>query len=289
MRHNRYFRSKFRRMATPRLLLTISAGWLLFSACNSPATQSHGPIKLGDPATIITETDPARLQDVVAELKPATTAPVQPVAQQQPADTAKHTQPATVTTPVPPPQAANGINIAFKEVTIVIPGITAKQFGKTDLTNATGAVYSLLAGQLQGSTLRIGGAAINKVSQRYQVVVVLKGRNGYLPLESLGATTSWAPIQGANGIYPVKGLTEQELIYPKANESAIRNAVQRAARSRRLSRAKTQEWLDVLGRNIKATNQRPLAITLRSVMWKIDGKDASNKPFSKQIRIDIPL
>ena len=51
---------------------------------------------------------------------------------------------------------------------------------------------------------------------------------------------------------------------------------------------KVQEWVNSVS-NIHSANQKPLIITLRSVIWKIDGKDEKGKTFSKQIRIDLPV
>jgi len=55
-----------------------------------------------------------------------------------------------------------------------------------------------------------------------------------------------------------------------------------------MSKKKEQEWLRTV-RNVRAANQKPLVIMLRSIMWKIDGKDADGKPISRQIRIDMPI
>ena len=51
---------------------------------------------------------------------------------------------------------------------------------------------------------------------------------------------------------------------------------------------KTQEWLNT-AKNVRAANQAPAKVVLRSVMWRIEGKDAGGKNFNKELRIDIPL
>jgi len=78
------------------------------------------------------------------------------------------------------------------------------------------------------------------------------------------------------------------LVAVDANGNAIRNAVMKACNKRHMNRKKMQEWLAALG-NVKKANQKPLVIVLRSVMWKIDGKDPQGKIFSKQIRVDVPM
>ena len=118
--------------------------------------------------------------------------------------------------------------------------------------------------------------------------MVLKNELGMLPLETLTSTTSWTPLKGMNNIYQISGLDEKSLEYPDVNRNEIRNAISKATRRRHMSRRKMQEWESSV-RNVRAANQKPLFVVLRSVMWKIDGKDADGKIFSKQIRIDIPL
>ncbi|NDC42748.1 MAG: hypothetical protein EBZ77_14570 [Chitinophagia bacterium] len=270
----------------PCCLLLIS-----LAACNNTVRVSRGPIRLGDSATIVTETDPARLNDLVTDLKPVIPAarPDSPANTPAAADTSHKATVATAPAPTaaPLPQG-NGLKIDFTETSIFVPGIAAKQFGKADLSKANGAVYALQGGQLPGNVLHVTGT-ITKVSQRYQVVCVLRGKGTYLPLDAIGATTAWQPMAGGNGSYPIKGLGPAELVAPQTSEAAIKSAIARSVRARRLNRRKQQEWMETLGRGVKAANQKPLEVVLRSVMWKIDGKKPDGKPFSKQVRIDLPL
>jgi len=46
-------------------------------------SENHGPIVLGDSSTIVTETDPARLKDLVTDLKPV-------ISSSEPRDTHRH-------------------------------------------------------------------------------------------------------------------------------------------------------------------------------------------------------
>ena len=260
----------------------------LFS-CKDLPPKSHGPIKLADPATVITETDPGKLQDMVTDLKPT----IPPAVIDTPKPTVATSKPDTTkkTTATPQPlatlPAGPGLKAEFKDLTVFIPGIETKIAGNPNLRNANGAVYTLLSGNLNGNTIHTTGN-ITKFSQRYTSVIVLKGKNGTLPLQSLDETTTWAPLKGANNNWQLTGLSENELAYAAATSSEIRNAVQQAGRSHHLSQKKIQEWLTVLG-NPRAPNQKPLTVTLRSIMWKIDGKDPQGKIFSKQIRVDVAM
>ncbi len=263
----------------------IGAGTVLFFGCNNLTNQSHGPIVLGDPSTIVTERDSSRLKDMVTDLKPlpppveaeaeapatstpATTKTADTVKKQ--ADT-KDNKKAAI--PPPPPQNTRGLNADFNIASFAMPNIEAKLAGNPNLERANGAVYTLLNGNIPGAIVRVS-ANITKVSQRYQTVVVLKNELGVLPLETLATTTDWEPLKGANNVYHATGLDERSLEAPEANRNAIRMAVQKAAHRRRMSRKKTEEW-EESAHNARSVTQKPLSVTLRSVMWKIDGKDSN--------------
>jgi len=261
----------------------------VLAACKDRgSSKSHGPIVLGDSNTIVTENDPNALHDQVTDLQP-----LLPTDQEQPAAEEK---PVAVVANVPPPQTPNtavptgsGLQVPFKELSIFIPGIKTRTYGKPDFQTARGASYELIEGTLAGSKLVMTGGTINKVSQRYSTMVQLDDGTEKLNLESLGRYMSdWQPLPGANGNYLISGLDPSKLSFKETTPASIRNAVQQAARKKRLDRNDTQEWLDAV-RKVRSVNQAPSRVTLRSVMWRIEGKDAKGKSFNKELRIDFPL
>ena len=265
-----------------RILFITFAVVTAFAACNSDSSKTRGPIVLGDSATIITERDPQALHDQVIDLQPpAETVEADTVAALPVPDTAARSTQAVTTVPAPP-ATGNGLTVPFKEVTLIIPGITTRSYGKPDLQKARGASYELTGGNLADAQLRVSGA-VTKVSQRYETGLVLQDGSDKLPLESLGKYTSgWQPLTGTNGTYAITGLAPAKLDYKQVTPAAIRNAVQPAARKQRLNRKDTQDWLDAV-RNIRTANQAPAAVVLRSVSWRVEGKG-----FSKELRIDMP-
>ncbi len=268
---------------------------IFFCSCQNMPSGNRGPIVLGDPTTIVTEADSAKLQDMVTDLKPQITSSAQketevPDNKENPSSPDTAAKPAAIAVqPAAPPAilAGSGLKADFNIMSLLIPGINAKQSGNANLSHANGAVYTFISGNINGNVIKVT-ANVTRVSQRYQSVIVLKNELGVLPLESLSATTSWQPLRGANNIYRITGLDDRSLDHAAANQGTIRNAVAKAAQRRRFSRKKVQEWVSSV-HNVRAANQKPLYVALRSVMWKIDGKDASGKLFSKQIRIDFPL
>jgi hypothetical protein len=263
-------------------ILLVAITVLCFAACNGDHTaKSRGPIVLGDSAAIVTETDAQALHDQVPDLQPviATNDVAGNTITVPPDDTSK-----SLAAPVPSAASGGGLTVTFKEVTLSIPGITTRSYGKPDLQKARGASYELTGGNLAGAQLRVSGGTVTKVSQQYETMIVLQDGSDKLPLESLGKYTSgWQPLPGAGGAYTIAGLEPSKLGYKQAAPSAIRNAVQQAARKQRLNRKDTQDWLDA-ARSIRAANQAPAAVVLRSVSWRVEGKG-----FSKELRVDVPV
>jgi len=277
----------------------------LISCNNGDNARSHGSIRLGDSASIVTENDSQYLKDIVTDFnsrmpesteeKDTATTP----APQQPKDTAVATtaaaQPATqqeAAKPAPETPAAQpqgeGLTVAFKDVSIFIPGLSVKTYRKQNLERANGASYQLTGGKLNGNHIKIVSGNVTRISQHYQTVVTIKNDLGTLPLDALSSTTEWQALPGSKGTYTISGLDGRHLQYSKASPAQIRKALERAVRAHRMSKRKEKEWLNSIAR-VRAVNQPPLSVTLRSVIWKIEGKDARGRNFQKQVRVDLPI
>lgn len=262
---------------------------IVFLSCNDEQNPSAGkPIILGDSSTIVTETEAKYLEDFVADIKPLTPreeAPADTTTSTPAADTvASTTAPAT---PEPGVITGKGLTVAFKEVTVFIPGIETRTYQNINLEKAHGASYELTDGKLQGSQLKIAKGTVTRVSQRHQTIIVAKTDLGTLVLESLNSLSEWKTMEGKGNTYTVSGLDKRQLDHANPSAAGIRNAVSRAVKNARMSRANQNKWVKEL-KNVKSVNQKPMTVVLRSVMWKIDGKDEKGRPFQKQLRIDIP-
>ncbi len=270
------------------LLNTFSLGGvlLLLASCNMGQNKNHGPIVLGDSATIVTETDGQNLVDRVPDLRPLAEENNTPARAAM--DTSGRTAKSAVAMPQPAAQPhGNGLTIAFKEVTIFIPDITTRSYGNKNLQNARGASYELQSGGLAGNQLQVSGSKVQKITQRYQTIIALKDGSQTLPLESLGTYASgWEPLRGNGSSFTITGLEEGRLQANNANVSAIRNAVQQAGRRMRMNRNDLADWQDV-GHKVRSANAPPAAIILRSVSWHIEGTDAAGKRFNKEVRMDL--
>jgi hypothetical protein len=281
-------------------VVLIAAAAILYS-CNNSQSKNHGPIVLGDSSTIVTETDPDKLRDLVSDLQPviksaavkdSIAAAKVAATEQKAADSAKNATASVTAQPEkqqqqPTQLAGNGLKADFGSFTVLIPNLNAKLASNANLTKASGAVYNFISGNIAASQLQVT-AGVTKVSQRYQTVIVIKNELGTLPLETLSTTTSWEALRASGNSYKITGLEPKSLEHEDINRNTLRNAVRKAARRHRVSHRKAQEWEESVS-DVRNATQKPLHVLLRSVMWKIDGKDANGKAFSKQVRVDMPL
>lgn len=264
-----------------RYALIISGIAITLTACTSEQRgKSRGPIVLGDSSTIITERNTALLQDQVPDLKQIERSSEESA----PAMNSDTVQVRQATTPPVQASAMSGLVVPFREVTLNIPGIAVREQRK-DLGVARGASFTLSNGNLAGTALTITGGTPTKVSQRYTTMLLLDDDGDKLALENITNTTGWQTLQGNGGSYALNSLAAKGgFQYPKP--AAIRSAVQQAARRKRLNRKDTQDWLDFVS---DSHYTQTSGMQLKNVVWRIEGKDATGKSFSKELRVDVPL
>ncbi len=281
-------------MITARLVnifLLTGISLLLFSCDNTPIG-NRGPIVLGDSSLIVTETDEEQLKDLVTDLKPDIPRAEDNYAEEEEEEAADTDTVKTAVKEAEPEKPTalpegKGLRAEFRQVTVVIPGLNVRLGSNPNLKKAYGAAYFLNGGEINGSTMHLTGE-ITRVSQRYQSIIILKSDFGDIPIGKLLHTADWEEIKGNNNVYPIKGLDPKHLKYKSANSSSRRYAVTRAGQRRRLSRRNVQELVNSI-RRVRSVKQKPFYGALKTVMWKIDGKDKDGTPYSKQIRIDIPM
>lgn len=280
-------------MNTGIKILGVASLAVLFSACGEGNAGEAPHIKMGDPFTIVTETDSQYLAVVVNDVTLANR-PATIVKKDSVPEVAKDTVKTAETVSSAPVEEKNtkpvgkGLNVPFPQAKMFIANIQTKTYKEPNLETDFGASYELVGGNLQGNQLTVEGKSIEAVYMRYQTIVVARNKNGVLPLESLKKLTDWKKVPGKNSVYKITGLEENQLEGVNVSNKAIKNAVSRDAKAARLSRSATQQWLNSVSKTNK-TSQKPLQVELRSVMWKVTGKDANGRPFQRQLRIDIPV
>ena len=260
----------------------------LFTACDNDENKATSQtIVLGDTATIVTEKDNRNLGDFVADVK---VKEMEKKQQEEELQQSKQTEKAINTTQQTsqPVTTGKGLQIAFKDIQVFIPDVETKSFTNQNPERTGGASYQLVSGKIKGNQLRISGATITKVSQRTISYVLVSNELGNLRLQSLGTTSDWKEIAGSKGIYAITGLNANQIEVKNATPAAIKNTVLREAKRSRCSRKTIQAWGQAIGNN-PILSHAPFIADVRSVIWKIEGKDANGRTFYRQLRIDLPI
>lgn len=265
----------------------VIAALFLLASCDSISNRNtRGAIALGDPATIVTETDTTYLQDMVPDPafdEPATATPARDTT------AAAATTPSLDTTGQPPsanrPTTApspSGLTADFGDVQITLPGVTARDASRS-VRGARSAAYTLSGTSFGGKKLAVRGGTTKRIQQRtgYGVVVEISGKPVLLSDIST-MYTGWQSLSGKGGDYALASTSPPSI---KVSLATVRTAVQKAARKQRLDKKAEQKLLA----SVKSLSAPPLSLVPRAFTWKIDGTDAKGKAFSKEVRIDVPL
>lgn len=280
-------------MRAPYYIIII----FLFSyntACNTrSAPKTRGPIVFGDSSLIVTEYNSQYLSNNVPDFVPQAAKPVADTlatAAPQRTDTPK-----TVKVPEQQPVVAetartgNGLQAPFKSLAISIEGIDAKPARNVNWDRATGASFTWNKGELNNKPISVSGATANKVTQRYQTVITLQlpsGKAVKLPGFPV-YTAAWQTLKRSNNQFITAGLAEKQLRYEsRFSPAALRNAVQKLARSNRMSRKEEEQLLRSV-KNVRSAGQAPLDIALQSVVWKVSATDTKGKDLEREVRVDI--
>ncbi len=238
---------------------------------------------MGDSSTIVTETDPSYLEEVVSDLKdpvPDTSVVPIPVADTvvvQASDT------------VPPAAAAQqepGFTLDLGTVKLVYSGIDAKEYKKQDPKTQNGLSYALTSGKLSDSKLLVYGARNVKVRQRYQSSLQIKGSPGKLDLPGY-YTSDWVNLEakpsGGAQSFAFPGIGQPVFIAWGA--AKIRSEAEAALKKQRVSARTLQAWRKEL-QKVKSTKTAPCAILLQNVQWQISGTDEQGKAFQRTVRME---
>ncbi|MGC4058725.1 MAG: hypothetical protein QM743_11490 [Chitinophagaceae bacterium] len=266
-------------------IVCVSLSFGLIGCDAGNAAHNRGPIVFGDSSMIVTERDPQFLNDDISDFVPKS----EEARKDSPATTP---QPVTeaAATPVPDPAVKEEpVAVSAKGINIFVSGLSGGS-KRIDWNKERHAGLMIAPEPLSGKSLQVQGLTDVTVKQREQTVVTIRLRNGSdVRLSLPGSYSSWEQLKGRNGNFPISGVKDGQLRYEqKLNQNSLRNAVQKVARSHRMSKRETDDLLKSL-RNVRSAGQKPLDIALQSVVWRIQGKDAGGKNIDREFRIDFSL
>ncbi len=271
----------------------LSAGPLLVAslfvaACGS-GTQNKGParpIVMGDPATIVTETDSQYLRDALPDFAPVAATPAAPKSAAAPKDTA------TVAAIATPPAAAalpagSGLTIDFGDLNVMIPGLQVRNATKSVKGQTSVAYASEKAEVTALKNLIVSGAfKVESVQQKSDYGLLWTAEGKSLPLSKTGIESAgWQTLTGRGGDYKLAAFTAPAF---KATAATLRAAATDAVKRARLPRGETTTLNSAAGK-IRSVDGSTIKPVLRTVIWQIKGKDARGRGVTKEIRIDLPV
>ncbi len=251
--------------------------WVLllmgFAGCqwaHSGPMPAAGPIILGDPETIVTETDSQYLSDrfEVPGSSPAASARSSAEPSSSPASTSSRSS---------EPQPGEWL-LDVDGLKLRIRGIAVRGEGYSVLLQADSwgdPVLEVLEGELES------------MRQRYQTIVLLKPEMGQMYLRDLKFLSEWETVPTTSPIQPFSILEKKRLEGAHFTRSRLQQSISREGRRRNFSRSYENQWIQA-GIKAKNVHQAPLSPFLTTVMWQIRGKNAQGQTVHRQVRIDRP-
>jgi len=251
---------------------------LTLTACRDTVRKhAFAPIKLGDSATIVTETDPQYLESIFEDFI------VKPTASEEKSKTTEPEKPKdTIAESVQKHEP--GLEVKFEDLTVLVEGIEVRQ--SYDKIRKS-AAFTLTKGKLSQGKIKILKGNINKVFERYHTEIVVKFDKKEYNLDKIpGHSTDWKLLKGKADI-TISDFSETKLEHTKVSASTIRSAVRSAGRAAKFNR-KNQSELERSVRRVKAPTNDPCAVVLKWVVWQFEGKDAQGNTIRRELRIDMP-
>lgn len=261
--------------------ISFLTGWigspiifLLASCQHNPSTsmKAAAPIVLGDPKTIVTETDSQYLRDqfelypLPGTLPPSTPNPLAGVSSEEKpsASPAEATAPAWI--------------LDIDGLKIRIEGLKVKGEGDAVLLDSAtwgNPRWEVVAGSLES------------LNQRYQTIIRVEPEMGVMYLRDLKYLSDWEKLDLDSPLHPLQNLKPEKLKAVSFTRSKLNQSISREARRRNFRRSYENQWINAASKARNA-HQKPLSPYLVTVIWRISGKNPQGKTVSRQVRVDLP-
>lgn len=259
--------------------ISFMTGWigssmliLLASCQNQPAVPLSGaaPIVLGDPRTIVTETDSQYLQDQFEPYIPSekAIAPPAPTAEQSGAPSGAAEAAASAPT----------WDLDIEGLKIRIVGLDVKGEGNAVLLSSKSwgnPRWEVVAGELES------------VRQRYQTIIRVEPEMGIMYLRDLKYLSDWKELPLDIPFQPMEALSADKLKAVSFTRSRLNQSISREARRRNFRRSYENQWIKAASQ-ARHAGQKPLSPYLVTVIWQIRGKNPQGKAVNRQVRVDLP-
>lgn len=257
---------------------------LLFLISCEEKIQNPKPIPMGDPNSIITETDTQYLKNFTNDISPTRkkSSESQIASMMVQVDSLKSTQKLEDETSNSAP--INGFNINFNECSVVFNNLYAHALNNTqDERKSNSVSYLKDGGELLEMKLQITGLDEIKVEERLTLQLAVEKEGERYILYDLGKyITEWYNLAGKDRTFISVG--NNSLEFNEVNQQKIKNALVRELSKKKKNKESTALWMKAI-ENTKIYADAPCKILISSAQWRITGK-SKNKRVQKLIQFD---
>ena len=267
------------------LSFLICIPFLLQLSCKDQSTPARKTIEMGDTSSIVTETDPAFLENKTEDISPANRKSTEGkitsmMREVDSAHSAQKLEQEGNSTPV------QGFTIHFAECDVVFEGLSAHALKNTQDERASNSVaYLHDAGNLDEIALQLNGLEDLKVEQRLFTHLLIQIDEKTYTLNDLGKfITPWATLAGKDTKFISLG--NNSLQFFQVTQEKLKAAFERELRKKHLNHNAQQSLLQLL-KKTRSYTDAPCKVEMVSSQWRITGKK-NGKRIQKLVQIDLP-
>lgn len=258
---------------------------ILILSCSDEKESGKKPIVLGDPSTIVMESDSQYLKNYTEDISPIKNNKKgnqihKMMVQVDSLNNAKKLNETPKTAQV------DGFKIEFAECSVVLGGILCHALNISQNERTENSVsYLRDAGSFLENTLQVEGISDMRMEQRLAVKLAIEAEGEQFILEDLGKfQTPWYPLAGKDKVFISVG--PNSLQFKEVNQQSIRNALDRELRKKKKDRKEIQVWMERI-KNCNSPADAPCKLIAVSSQWRLYGKK-DGKQVRKLIQLDMP-
>lgn len=245
------------------------------------------PIVLGDPTTIVTESDTTYLRNFTNDISPVAkkSSESQITKMMVQVDSLKNTKKLEEESNAQVP--INGFTINFAECSLIFNGIYAHALNESqDERKSNSVSYLKDAGELTDMKFQVNNLTEIKAEERISVQLAIVNGDEQFVLQDLGKfTTQWYPLAGNQNTFISVGTNS--LQFNSVDNRKIKLALQQELTRKKKNKAEQDKWMSLIS-STNSYSEAPCKLIIRSAQWRVVGK-SDGKRVQKLIQFDIAI
>lgn len=258
----------------------------LLSSCENKLKDPK-PIVLGDPTTIVTESDTTYLRNFTNDISPVAkkSSESQITKMMVQVDSLKNTKKLEEETNAHVP--INGFTINFAECSLIFNGIYAHALNESqDERKSNSVSYLKDGGELTDMKFQVNNLTEIKTEERITVQLAIVNGDEQFVLQDLGKfTTQWYPLAGNQNTFISVGTNS--LQFNSVDNRKIKLALQQELTKKKKNKAEQEKWMSLIS-STNSYSEAPCKLVIRSAQWRVIGK-SDGKRVQKLIQFDIAI